>query len=333
MRTVVRILLALACALASSTLVTPADAAYRYTAPRTLRAAAATTSTLSLRWTAPRGAKAFQVQYAASSSMRGAKYVRTSKASGVLRSLKPATRYWFRVRVMKPGSRTALSAFTKKAYPSARTASPAAPPVVTTPPPPPPIVWPTTTPAPAASTGGPADVRVASFNLFGVNNDASASADQPTWRARRPVVVSQVLRQQADVVGLQEANQSTTYAADLDYGQTQYDDLVGALGAAGGHYAVTNQSPYNCQKATSSTGCVPLYRGASNGHTDPLQHRHGRAGRAGLHALHRAGRGQDRPLPRLGRVPRPRHRRTSSCSPTRTSTPTTSTCASPSGAS
>ncbi len=58
MRTVVRILLALACALASLTLVTPADAAYRYTAPRTLRAAAATTSTLSLRWTAPRGAKA-----------------------------------------------------------------------------------------------------------------------------------------------------------------------------------------------------------------------------------------------------------------------------------
>ena len=265
MRTVIRILLALACALASLTLVTPADAAYRYTAPRTLRAAAATTSTLSLRWTAPRGARAFQVQYAASSTMRGAKYVRTTKASGVLRSLKPATRYWFRVRVMKPGSRTALSAFTKKAYPSARTATPAAPPVVTTPPPPPaPIVWPTTTPAPVASTGGPADVRVASFNLFGVNNDASASADQPTWRARRPVVVSQVLRQQADVVGLQEANQSTTYAADLDYGQTQYDDLVGALGAAGAHYAVTNQSSYNCQKATSSTGCVPLYRGASN---------------------------------------------------------------------
>ncbi|CAN5469582.1 hypothetical protein BH10ACT10_BH10ACT10_15920 [soil metagenome] len=266
-RAAVRLLLACALVLAASlTMVTPADAAYRFVAPSTLRAATVTTSSLSLRWAAPRGAKAYQVQYAATSSMRGAKNVRTTKPTGVLRSLEPATRYWFRVRVMKPGTRTALSAFTKKAYPSARTASPAAaPPVVTAPPPPAaPIVWPTTTPAPAASTGGPADVRVASFNLFGVNNDASAAGEQRTWRARRPAVVSQVLRQQADVVGLQEASQSTTYAADLDYGSTQYDDLVGALGAAGGHYAVTNQASYNCQKATSSTGCEPVYRGASN---------------------------------------------------------------------
>ena len=190
--------------------------------------------------------------------MRGAKYLRTTTAAGTLRSLKPSTRYWFRVRVMKPRSSTALSAFTKKTYPSARTATAAAPP-----PPAAPIAWPTTTPAPGTSIGA-ADVRVASFNLFGANNDASAAGEQRPWRVRRPAVVRQVLGQQADVVGLQEANQSTTYAANLDYGTTQYDDLVGALGAAGGHYAVTNQSSYNCQKATSSTDCVPLYRGASN---------------------------------------------------------------------
>ena len=107
-------------------------------------------------------------------------------------------------------------------------------------------------------------MRVASFNIFGVNNDASASGEQSTWRTRRPVVVSQILTEHPDVIGLQEANQSTTYASSLDYGSTQYDDLVGALAARGAHYAVTNASSYNCLKATSSTGCVATYRGASN---------------------------------------------------------------------
>ena len=267
----VRLLLAGACVLASSlTLVGPADAAYRFTAPRTLRAAAVTSTTVSLRWATPRGARAFQVQYAASSSMRGAKYLRTTKAAGTLRSLRPATRYWFRVRVMKPGTSSPLSSFTK----AARTATVAVP-VVSTPAPAAAIVWPTSTPAPGTSVGA-ADVRVASFNLFGINNDASSAGERRPWRERRPAVVRQVMGEQADVVGLQEANQSTTYTAQLNYGATQYDDLVGALGAAGGHYAVTNASSYNCQKATSSTGCVPVYRGASNStrilyNTDTLQ--------------------------------------------------------------
>ena len=78
------------------------------------------------------------------------------------------------------------------------------------------------------------------------------------------MVVSQILAEHPAVVGLQEANQSTTYASSLDYGGTQYDDLVGALAAQGAHYAVTNANPYNCLKATSSTDCVPTYRGASN---------------------------------------------------------------------
>jgi len=127
-----------------------------------------------------------------------------------------------------------------------------------------PIVWPTSTPAPVPGTGVPTSVRVASFNLFGVNNDAGAAGEQTTWRTRRPVVVSQVMAEHPAVVGLQEASQSTTYASQLDYGATQYDDLAGALQAAGGHYAVVNGASYNCLKATSSTGCVPTYRGASN---------------------------------------------------------------------
>jgi endonuclease/exonuclease/phosphatase family metal-dependent hydrolase len=257
----VRVLLALACALAVSlAVVGPADAAYRFKTPKSVRAGAVTTSTITVRWTAPRGARGYQVRYATTSSMRGAKSVRTTRATTTLRSLKAATRYWFRVRVVNPRSGAALSAFTARTYPSGRTATPPAP----APTAPAPVVWPSSTPAPAGTSTGPADVRVASFNLFGVNNDASASGEQATWRTRRPVVVSQILAEHPDVVGLQEANQSTTYASSLDYGSTQYDDLVGALAARGAHYAVTNASSYNCLKATSSAACVPTYRGASN---------------------------------------------------------------------
>ena len=256
----VRAFLALLCALAVSlALVGPADAAYRMRTPKSVRAASVTTSTIVVRWTAPRCARAYQVQYAPTSSMRGARSLRTSKATATLRSLKPSTRYWFRVRVVNRRSGAALSAFTARTYPSGRTATPPAPA-----PAPAPIAWPTTTPAPTGTSTGPADVRVASFNLFGVNNDASASGEQRTWRQRRPVVVSQILAEHPAVVGLQEANQSTTYANSLDYGSTQYDDLVGALAAQGAHYAMTNPNPYNCLRATSSTNCVPTYRGASN---------------------------------------------------------------------
>jgi endonuclease/exonuclease/phosphatase family metal-dependent hydrolase len=256
----VRALLALACALAVSlSVVGPADAAYRFKTPKSVRAGTVTTSTIAVRWTAARGARAYQVQYATTSSMRGAKSVRTARATATLRSLKPATRYWFRVRVVNPRSGAALSAFTARSYPSGRTAAPAP-----SAPAPAPVVWPTSTPAPTGTSTGPADVRVASFNLFGVNNDGSASGEQTTWRTRRPVVVDQILAEHPDVVGLQEANQSTTYASSLDYGSTQYDDLVGALAARGAHYAVTSTSSYNCLKATSSAGCVATYRGASN---------------------------------------------------------------------
>ena len=58
---------------ASLTLVGPADAAHRLSAPKGLRTGAPTATTLTVRWTAPRGAKAFRVQYSTSATMRGAR--------------------------------------------------------------------------------------------------------------------------------------------------------------------------------------------------------------------------------------------------------------------
>ena len=117
--------------------------------------------------------------------------------------------------------------------------------------------------ATTAVTAVSTDVKVASFNLSSVSFDSKATGDHRTWRVRRPVVVAQILRNRPDVLGLQEANQSSIYGSSLDYGATQYLDLKGALAAKGGHYALTNSYAYNCVRAVSSANCVYQYRGAS----------------------------------------------------------------------
>ena len=107
------------------------------------------------------------------------------------------------------------------------------------------------------------DVKVASFNLSSVAFDSQASGEHRTWRVRRPVVVYEVLKDRPDVLGVQEANQSSIYPKSVDYGANQYLDLRGALTAKGGHYALTNTKPYNCVNPLSSSNCVYKYQGAS----------------------------------------------------------------------
>lgn len=116
----------------------------------------------------------------------------------------------------------------------------------------------------ATTTSTANDVRVATFNLNGVNTDSKASGEHRTWRERRPGVVDHILSKSIDVVGLQEANQSTIYKANLDYGDNQYLDLVGALKARSAHYALTNAYMYNCVRSASSKNCVYQDREASN---------------------------------------------------------------------
>ncbi|MFL6081039.1 MAG: endonuclease/exonuclease/phosphatase family protein [Ornithinibacter sp.] len=114
-----------------------------------------------------------------------------------------------------------------------------------------------------AATAVVADVKVASFNLSSAAFDAQASGEHRTWRVRRPVVVAEVMRNRPDVLGVQEANQSSIYTSSVTYGVNQYMDLRGALAAKGGHYALTNTNAYNCVNPASSSNCVYKYRGAS----------------------------------------------------------------------
>ena len=123
-----------------------------------------------------------------------------------------------------------------------------------------------TIPVSSGSTAAAAasrDVRVGSFNITGVNADSGAKGDRRTWRERRGKVVSQIRGQRLDVVGVQEANQSTTYKKRLSFGENQYLDLRGALNRAGGSYALTNTKAYNCVKPRSTYKCKHKNQNAS----------------------------------------------------------------------
>jgi endonuclease/exonuclease/phosphatase family metal-dependent hydrolase len=107
------------------------------------------------------------------------------------------------------------------------------------------------------------DVRVGSFNLSSLAFDSKAGGDHEPWKVRRPVVVEQIINQKVDVLGLQEANQSSIYPTSVDYGVNQYMDLKGALAAQGRHFALTNENAYNCAKPASTYQCQYSYQGAS----------------------------------------------------------------------
>lgn len=115
----------------------------------------------------------------------------------------------------------------------------------------------------AFGVAGGSDVQVGSYNISGVNGDKKASGEHRTWPVRRPVMAKQVFDQHLDVIGLQEANQSSIYAKSLKFGKNQYSDLVGAVNYRGGHYAITNSSPYNCARAYSTYRCTYRNRQAS----------------------------------------------------------------------
>lgn len=89
--------------------------------------------------------------------------------------------------------------------------------------------------SPRESTG--ADLRVATFNISGQNDDSKATGDYQVWAERLPIVTSQIIGEGSDVVALQEAYAPTG----------QYTSLTNALAAAGKAYAITDGNPYASQ--------------------------------------------------------------------------------------
>ena len=119
-------------------------------------------------------------------------------------------------------------------------------------------------PASPASAAAPSDVRFGTFNIVTVSADGNASGERKVWRERRGTVISQILSRNLDVVGVQEANQSSIYGSRLvDDKRNQYLDLRAGLNRAGGAYQVSSVYPYNCYKAWTSRSCHYRNRAAS----------------------------------------------------------------------
>jgi endonuclease/exonuclease/phosphatase family metal-dependent hydrolase len=115
----------------------------------------------------------------------------------------------------------------------------------------------------SSATETSTDVKVGTFNISNLAFDSRAAGEHQVWKKRRPVVRRQILDNHLDVVGLQEANQSSVYTSSVTYGVNQYMDLKNAINGQGYHYALTNEYEYNCVKSTSSKNCVYQDRGAS----------------------------------------------------------------------
>lgn len=192
---------------------------------------------LGVAWTPSEGAVKYELQRSTVADMAGATTTQTTTNDLTVKPLDAQTDYWFRVR-----------AVSSMGLPSAYT----------------PIVKGTTTP-----TGQPdpsavdTDLRVANFNVFGIDADANVG-NRKVWATRKPEVAKDIVDNRADVVGLQEANQSTVYYA-ANSGMTQYFDLLNAVNARGVRYALANNKNYNCERFVSSENCVKTDQGASRG--------------------------------------------------------------------
>jgi len=215
-----------------------AASADTYATPTGLRVTALTASTVDLAWNEVAEAPRYRIQMATNSTMSGAVYFRVYEIRRQMTGLNANTKYYFKVRVITDDG------VNLSPYSSAVIATTGA----ATPPPETPLT---------------ADLKVGSFNLYGANNDSSASGDKKKWTARKLSVIADILGEKADVVGLQEANQSVNY--NLPGGVNQFTDLRNGLNDAGQPWELTNKNSYNCVKPTSSYKCEYKYQGASHG--------------------------------------------------------------------
>ncbi len=117
-------------------------------------------------------------------------------------------------------------------------------------------------PVEPAQAGGSMNLNVASFNVQSVAVDRTSGEQRP-WRERRDTVVSQILREGIDVVGLQEASASKYFADRLVNGTSQMTDLLNGLRASGRNYRLTNYAAFNCLNASTQYKCRYRYRAAT----------------------------------------------------------------------
>ena len=216
--------------------VTPAVAA-----PTDLAAVAKTAASVSLTWKAPEGASRFRVSTSTTPDFAAPIRMNSIRPTATVRGLDSGKPYYFKVRAIRPDG-TGLTRFSAPVTAATETPTPTEPE--------PPVV------------DGPSDVRVGSYNVQSVSLDATAGEQRP-WAQRRAGVLANILGEDLDVIGLQEANHGTSFAPRLVDGTTQFLDIRNGLDAAGQNFEVTNENSANCVNATTTYNCVPQNRGVA----------------------------------------------------------------------
>ncbi len=220
---------------------TPRSLSLKYLTPASLAVSPVSSSRISADW-ASSGPGTYRLRWATNSSMSGATTKKVSGTSYTVSGLSASTTYHFQVKVV-----TKAAGATRSPYSDAASA---------------------TTSASSSSSGdepvtssGSATVRVGSYNVKCANCSGGKS-----WYDRRSAVVSTILGQDVDVLGVQEASQGWLYANDGASSEkidlSQFEDLVNRLGAP---YALANPARNNCVKSTTPTNCVYADQGASQG--------------------------------------------------------------------
>lgn len=220
---------------------TASKSGYSYLSPVMLSAKAASSSAVSLSWASRGSGIRYRVQYSSSPKMSGAKYLRFTPTKATISRLKAGTKYYFRVRVITNGGGN-LSSYSDPVQGKTRAA---------------------TRPVPAdTKTPSSKPLRVVSYNVQ-CANCFSGLPDELPWSARRSAVVATLVKQDPDVMGLQEASQgwlrdSSGQLTD----KSQFEDVQQRLGSK---YRLVNDKRNNCVKSTTPTRCVYADQGASKG--------------------------------------------------------------------
>jgi endonuclease/exonuclease/phosphatase family metal-dependent hydrolase len=221
----------------------PSRATTSIRTPGRVRVVAVSPSSVTLAWTASDGAAGYRVARSTTPGFDASTYTRTTRSSVTVAGLSADTPSYFRVQAVT-STGTALTTFSTAVPGETSTA-------------------PTSTPALTTSTG-PGDVRVGSFNVMTATGDRTEGNRLP-WAQRRATVVGQILGEHVDVVGVQEVTQTNSEADRMVDGANQFLDLRNGLNQAGGTFALTNESSYNCVNPRTSYKCAYEYRGASGG--------------------------------------------------------------------
>ena len=210
--------------------------------PTGVRATATTTTSVTVTWKKVAKAPAYKVKYSTSKKWSRSRYASTTTTSLILSGLKPATRYYVKVRATKASGKS-LGGYSAKVS-------------VTTP-----AATQTPPEAPPGPTGGSPELRVASYNVT-CDKCFDGQPNELHWKDRRNAVAASIRAQHLDVIGVQEASQGWLKdAAGNKIDRSQFEDLRDALG---GSWTLTNTHRNNCVRSTTPSGCVYKDQGASD---------------------------------------------------------------------